>query len=102
MSAPGRPQHLVALDWANRVRLARSEVRRQVAAGKLTVAAALDHWACQTATIGDVLTWQHRWGRARARRALVAAGVPEARRVEQLTPRQRDAVLARVAAGGSS
>ena len=57
-----------------RVRLARAELKRQVADGELTVAdVVLDcPWEAESMTIADLLMSQHRWGRTRCRRFLHA------------------------------
>ena len=65
------PQHMRALEQANRVRLARAELKRQVADGELTVAEIVLNcpWEAESMKISDLLTSQHRWGRTRCRRA---------------------------------
>jgi hypothetical protein len=90
------PQCMTALQKANDTRLARVELRRQVRAGELTLAAALDHPAAQGATIGKALTWQNRWGDTRARSFLVRQGIAESRRVFELTDRQRGLIVGRL------
>ena len=58
------PQHMRALAQANRVRLARAELKRQVAEGEMTAQAiVLDcPWEAESMAIADLLTSQHRWG----------------------------------------
>ena len=87
----GRAQHLRALEHANRVRLARAEMKRQIAAGDLAAAEVIlgCPWEAESMSISDVLMSQKRWGRARCRRLLMALGIPENKRVGTLTERQR-------------
>ena len=64
------PQHMRALAQANRVRLARAELKRRVADGEITVAEVVLQrpWEADTMTISDLLQAQRRWGRTRCRR----------------------------------
>jgi len=96
----GQAQHLQALEHANRVRLARAEMKRQIAAGDLPAAEVILScpWEAESMSISDVLMSQKRWGRARCRRLLTALGVPENKRVGTLTERQR-AILASMLEG---
>ena len=68
------PQHMRALEQANRVRLARAELKRQVADGELAAAeVVLDcPWEAESMSIADLLMSQHRWGRTRCRRFLAS------------------------------
>ena len=88
------PQHLQALHHANRVRLARAELKRKVASQKVSAAeVVLDcPWEAASMEISDVLMAQRRWGRARCRRLLLSLGVPENKQVGTLTARQRQAL----------
>ena len=95
------PQHLRALEHANRVRLARAELKRKVAAGQLEAADVVlaSPWEAETMPICELLTSQKRWGRERCRRLLVALGVPENKRIGTLTQRQRMALASMLRAG---
>jgi hypothetical protein len=97
----GQAQHLRALEHANRVRLARAEMKRRIAAGDLPAAEVIlgCPWEAESMSISDVLMSQKRWGRARCRRLLTSIGIPENKRVGTLTERQR-AIVASVLAGG--
>ena len=88
------PQHLQALRQANRVRLARAELKRKVAAQETTVAEVVLScpWEAESMDLSDLLISQRRWGRARCRRLLVALGLPEKKKVGTLTERQRVAL----------
>jgi hypothetical protein len=98
----GQEQHLKALEYANRVRLARAEMKRNIADGELSAAAVVTRcpWEAQSMSISDLLMSQKRWGRTRCRRLLVSLGVPENKQLGTLTDRQRMA-LANVLAAKS-
>ncbi len=87
-------QHLKALEHANRVRLARADMKRQIADGELSVAEVVLScpWHAESMSISSLLTSQKRWGTARCRRTLKPIGVAENRRVGALTERQRIAL----------
>ena len=89
------PQHLRALQQANRVRLARAELKRQVAAGEATAAEVVlgCRWEAASMELSDLLMSQRRWGRARCRRLLLSLGLPENKHIGTLTPRQRRALV---------
>ena len=95
------PQHLQALERANRVRLARAELKRQVAEGERTVAdIVLDcPWEAASMTIADLLHSQHRWGRTRCRRFLAEIPIPETKTIGSLTDRQRQVLATRLEGG---
>lgn len=88
-------QALQALQLANVARLARAQVRQGVAAGRMTVTAALADPACAAVRAAEVLAWQRRWSECRAERFLlnhdICSPFAEAR---SLTDRQR-ALVAR-------
>ncbi len=96
--APRAPQHLRALQQANRVRLARAELKRQVAEGDRSVSdVVLDcPWEAESMTIGDLLMSQHRWGHTRCRRFLGAVSMVETKTIGSMTDRQRRALAARL------
>jgi hypothetical protein len=92
------PQHLRALEQANRVRLARAELKRHVAEGDKSVAEVVLEcpWEAASMTIGDLLMSQHRWGRTRCRRFLAAVPMVETKTIGSMTDRQRRALAARL------
>ena len=100
------PQHLRALEQANRVRLARAELKRSVATQTTTVADVVLEcpWEAESMALSDLLMSQRRWGRARCRRVLLSVGLPENKRIGTLTERQRRALVSalrdRAAAAG--
>jgi hypothetical protein len=87
----GSEQHLRALEYANRVRLARARMKRKVAAGELSAAEVVLScpWQAHTMAISDLLMSQKRWGRTRCRRLLMSHNVPENKQIGTLTERQR-------------
>jgi hypothetical protein len=94
------PQHLRALEQANRVRLARAELKRRVALQHTTVVEVILDcpWEAESMSISDLLMSQRRWGRARCRRLLVALGIPENKQIGTFTERQRSALAAGLSA----
>jgi hypothetical protein len=90
------PQHMRALAQANRVRLARAELKRQVAEGEVSVSGIVLEcpWEAESMTIADLLMSQHRWGRTRCRRFLAAIPMLETKTVGSMTERQRNALAA--------
>ena len=97
------PQHMRALARANRVRLARAELKRQVAEGELTVAQVVLEcpWEAESMAIADLLMSQHRWGRTRCRRFLAALPMSETKTIGTMTDRQRQAVARMLETGVS-
>jgi hypothetical protein len=95
------PQHLQALARANRVRLARAELKRRVADGELGVADVVVScpWEAESMAIADLLMSQHRWGRTRCRRFLAALPMSETKTIGSMTDRQRFALAGML--GGS-
>ena len=87
-----------ALAQANRVRLARAELKRQVAEGEATVAEiVLDcPWEAESMTIADLLMSQHRWGRTRCRRFLASIPMVETKTIGSMTERQRKELAGRL------
>jgi hypothetical protein len=87
-----------ALARANRVRLARAELKRQVADGETTVADIVlaCPWEAESMAIADLLLSQHRWGRTRCRRFLASIPMSETKTVGSMTDRQRRALSARL------
>jgi hypothetical protein len=90
------PQHLRALERANRVRLARAELKKRVATLETSAAeVVLDSpWEAESMELSDLLMSQRRWGRARCRRLLLSLGLPENKQIGTLTVRQRTQLAA--------
>ena len=98
------PQHLRALEQANRVRLARTELKRRVSVQQASVVDVIVEcpWEAESMEISDLLMSQRRWGRARCRRLLVALGIPENKQIGTFTERQRTALVAGLSAREAS
>jgi hypothetical protein len=95
---PSEPQRLRALEHANAVRLARAELKRQVAVGDVSAAEVI--LACpesvQRWTVGELLTSQRRWGTKRCRKFLERNGISEIKLLGSLTDRQRRVLAAQL------
>jgi len=94
------PQCMRALEQANRVRLARAELKRAVARGDVEAAEVIRScpWESETMTIAELLGSQRRWGRTRARRFLQPLALNENKQLWTLTERQRHLVARELAA----
>jgi hypothetical protein len=90
-SAIQGPQHMQALARANRVRLARAELKRAIARGEVEAADVVRErpWETESMTLAELLTSQRRWGRTRARKFLLSLALSENKRLGTLTSRQR-------------
>ena len=98
------PQHLQALQHANRVRLARAGLKRKIASQEVSAAEVVltCPWEATSMELSDVLMAQRRWGRARCRRLLLSVSLPENKLVGTLTTRQRQALAALLTAKTSA
>jgi hypothetical protein len=85
------PQHMRALAYANRVRLARAALKRAIATGEADAAEVVRScpWEVETMTVGELLRSQRRWGRTRTRKFLFSLALNENRELAKLTERQR-------------
>lgn len=95
IAAPG-PQHMRALERANKVRLARAELKRGVAVGEIDVAGVIleCRWEAQSMAVGDLLMSQRRWGQTRCRKFLAQIPMSEKKTIGSLTDRQRRTLAA--------
>lgn len=95
------PQHMRALEQANRVRLARAELKRHVSDGDTSVAEVVSRcpWEAESMAIAELLTSQHRWGRQRCRRFLAAIPMSEKKTIGTMTERQRTELASRLDGG---
>lgn len=93
------PQHLRALAQANAVRLARADLKRRLAEGRLSASEVFLEcpWEAASMTVADVLMSQRRWGTTRCRKFLFGLHISEMRTVGGLTARQRRALAERLA-----
>jgi len=92
------PQHMQALAQANKVRLARAELKRRIAQGDVTVAEiVLDSpWEAESMSIADLLMSQRRWGTTRCRKLLQTIPMTETKTVGSMTDRQRHALASQL------
>jgi hypothetical protein len=87
----GSSQCMQALARANKVRLARAALKRDISAGRRSVTkVVLDSpWEAESMSLSELLCSQRRWGRARSRKLLASAALSEGKRIGTLTERQR-------------
>jgi hypothetical protein len=88
---PAGPQYMRALERANKVRLARAELKRRVATGEIDVAEVILEcpWEAQSMAVSDLLMSQRRWGESRCRKFLAMVPMSETKTVGSMTERQR-------------
>lgn len=86
------PQHIRALEHANRVRLARAALKRSVHARDVEAYEVIRScpWEAETMSVSELLRSQRRWGRTRTRKFLLPLAVNENRPLGRLTLRQRE------------
>jgi hypothetical protein len=96
----GGPQYMRALERANKVRLARAELKRRVALGEIDVAAVILEclWETQSMAVADLLMSQRRWGQTRCRKFLTQISMSEKKTVGSMTDRQRRTLAAMLTA----
>ncbi len=94
--APGGPQYMRALERANKVRLARAELKRRVAIGEIHVAEVILEcpWEAHSMAVSDLLVSQRRWGQTRCRKFLAQVPMSEKKTIGSMTQRQRAALAA--------
>lgn len=90
------PQHLMALNRANEVRLARAQLKRRVATGEVAVEDVVLEcpWEAESMAVADLLMAQRRWGHTRCRKFLARVPMAETKTVGSMTERQRRALAA--------
>lgn len=96
------PQHMQALATANRIRLARAQLKRDLLEGRVTLAEALEHEDVGTMPVSDLIKAQWRWGEARTHKVLRLVLISERRTVGSLTDRQKRALVQICASGGAA
>jgi hypothetical protein len=96
MSADSQP--LRALERANNLRVARSQLKRRVGEGHVTAGAVVLASPPEAANMSlfDLLRCQRMWGVRRAHSFLVRVGISEIKTIGSLTDRQRTAIAARL------
>lgn len=92
----GTAQCMEALARANKVRLARAALKRDVSAGRRNITEVImdSPWEVESMSLGELLCAQRRWGRARSRKLLSSTALSEGKRVGTLTDRQRRILVA--------
>lgn len=91
-------QCMTALAEANRVRLARADLKRQINTGQRSILGVIldPPDFMESCEISELLMAQTRWGITRTRRLLAVIPVPENKPVGSLTARQRHALICRL------
>ena len=92
----GTPQCMEALAQANKVRLARAALKRDISAGRRNITEVIieSPWEVESMGLGELLCAQRRWGRARSRKLLSSTALSEGKQVGSLTDRQRRILVA--------
>ncbi len=85
-----------ALERANKVRLARAELKRRVAGGEISVAEVIlaCPWEADSMAVADLLMSQRRWGHTRCRKFLAQVPMSEQKTIGSMTERQRRTLAA--------
>jgi hypothetical protein len=85
-----------ALERANKVRLARAELKRAVAVGDADAAEVILNcpWEAASMAVADLLMSQRRWGRTRCRKFLASIQMSENKTIGSMTERQRRTLAA--------
>jgi hypothetical protein len=93
---PSSPQYMRALERANKVRLARADLKRGVASGEIDVAEVIlgSPWEAESMAVADLLMSQRRWGQTRCRKFLAQIPMSEKKTVGSMTDRQRRTLAA--------
>jgi hypothetical protein len=89
-----------ALERANKVRLARAELKRRVAGGEVDVAEVILDcpWEADSMAVADLLMSQRRWGHTRCRKFLAQIPMSEQKTIGSMTERQRRTLAAMLTA----
>jgi hypothetical protein len=92
----GTAQCMEALARANKVRLARAALKRDISAGRRSITQVImdSPWEVDSMSLGELLCSQRRWGRARSRKLLSSTALSEGKQVGTLTERQRRILVA--------
>ena len=99
ITAHADPQHMRALERANKVRLARAELKRRAPVGEIDVAEVILDcpWEAHSMAIADLLLSRRRWGQTRCRKFLSQIPMSEKKTIGSMTERQRRALAAMLA-----
>jgi hypothetical protein len=90
------PQYMRALERANKVRLARAELKRKVSIDEADAAEVILScpWEAHSMAVADLLMSQRRWGQTRCRRFLAQIPMSEKKTIGSMTERQRRTLAA--------
>lgn len=96
MTASTVPQHLAALEYANKIRLKRAAIKRDVKRGKRSIQRVVESPPPELArmTVGELLRAQDRWGHQRTMKFCARFQISTARQLGRLSERQRMAIAA--------
>jgi len=85
-----------ALERANKVRLARAELKRKVSMDEIEAAEVIlaCPWEAQSMAVADLLMSQRRWGQTRCRKFLSQLPMSEKKTIGSMTDRQRRTLAA--------
>jgi hypothetical protein len=85
-----------ALERANKVRLARAELKRKVSMDEADVAEVILEcpWEAHSMAVADLLMSQRRWGQTRCRKFLAQIPMSEKKTIGSMTDRQRATLAA--------
>jgi hypothetical protein len=85
------PQYMRALERANKVRLARAELKRGVSMDEIDAAEVIltCPWEADNMAVADLLMSQRRWGQTRCRKFLSQIPMSEKKTIGSMTDRQR-------------
>jgi hypothetical protein len=96
--APNQPreQILKHLDIANTVRIFRSELKKDIKAGKISIPSLLENPPdeIKTMTISSLLIAMPRVGQSTVNKLLIRCQILPSKTIDGLTSRQRDALVA--------
>jgi hypothetical protein len=97
-------QRRLALERANRVRVVRAELKRQLHGGEVKAAETIlrSSHDTDTMTVADLLSSQRGWGPARAAKILRSVSLSERKTLGSLTERQRLTLAALLRIGEST
>ena len=90
-SRTASPQCMRALGRANKVRMARAELKRLVAFGEVDAAQVILYcpWEATSMPVAELLMSQRRWGAGRCRKTLAMLPMSESKSIGSMTERQR-------------
>jgi len=94
------PQRIRALERANSVRLARADLKKRIADGRLSAGEIIlrNPREVERLTVADLLLSQRRWGATRCKKFLDTVGLTELKLIGDLTERQRRLLAAELEA----